>query len=76
MALPPNFKRDYFTSQQIADRYRLAEKSVRRQRSEKRGPPFVKFNGRVFYKKEDVMRWETAQLKDQPDGKARALKRR
>lgn len=76
MALPPNVKKDYLTSGQIAKRYSIKEKSVRRQRMQDRGPPHVKFGGRIFYKITEVEAWERAQLKPKKSPVARGKKRR
>jgi hypothetical protein len=49
------------TPTEVAERYkgRITERTLANWRSSRQGPPFCKVGGRVFYKAEDLIEWES-----------------
>lgn len=62
MAKPPNAQR-YIDSKGLAERHGTTENTIRHQRQQKRGPPYVRFGGRIYYEVKLVEKWEAEQLK-------------
>jgi Helix-turn-helix domain len=56
-------QRSRLTQADLAQRWRLSERTLEKWRSTKRGPPFVKVGSRVIYRIEDVEAYEAAQLR-------------
>ena len=55
---------EYLTPQQLCERWQaaIAMGTLANWRAQKRGPRFVRFNGRVLYSFASVLEWERAQL--------------
>ena len=48
---------DLLTQKEAATMLRMSEAWFERQRWEKKGIPYIKLGGRVFYDKEDIVSW-------------------
>ncbi|WP_261776210.1 AlpA family transcriptional regulator [Rhodococcus sp. BP-241] len=58
---------DYWlTRPEVAERLRIANKTIAMWACQGTGPKFAKFNGRARYRMSDVIAWENAQFGDQP----------
>lgn len=57
---------DLLTSQQVADRLGITEDSVRRLRSQKKGPAYINWGNRIRYKPQDVEDWLDANRVENP----------
>ncbi len=55
---------EYLTSKELADRFRIAENTVASWRMRKVGVPYVKMQGKVRYKLEDVVKYEKENMKN------------
>ena len=53
----------HFNQRQLADRWAVSEASLERWRSEGIGPVFLKIQGRVLYRLEDIEEYETQCLR-------------
>lgn len=61
--MKPSDPKKYMDSKQLAERFSVAESSIRRQRMQETGPPYVRLNGRIYYEIAAVDKWEKDQLK-------------
>ncbi len=48
---------DLITQKEAANMLRMSEAWFERQRWEKKGIPYIKVGGRVFYEKQDLITW-------------------
>lgn len=53
----------HFNQRQLADRWAISEASLERWRSEGIGPVFLKIQGRVLYRLEDIEEYEAQCLR-------------
>ena len=60
MEFNPN---DLVTEDYAADLLRIRKETLRNWRSRKRGPPFYKFAGRVYYHPREISAWIASQRK-------------
>jgi hypothetical protein len=52
---------------QLSRRWTLSPRTLERWRWLKAGPPYLKIGGRVVYRLDDVVSFETAQTKNDPE---------
>lgn len=50
---------EYFSTKDLADRWGITEETLRRWRSQNRGPSFIKFEGVVRYPAQHILDYET-----------------
>ena len=62
----------HLNQRQLADRWDLSEASLERWRTEGIGPVFLKLQGRVLYRVEDVEAFETDSLRKSTSERAAA----
>ena len=48
---------------ELARRWRLSVRTLEKWRSSGRGPPYLKLGGRVVYRNEDILAYETVHLR-------------
>lgn len=48
---------DLMTQKEAADMIRMSEAWFERQRWEKKGIPYIKVGGRIFYEKKELLSW-------------------
>ena len=48
---------------ELARRWRISERTLERWRWERHGPPYLRVDGRVCYRLEDILAYEAAQLR-------------
>ena len=53
-------KKEFLTTKELADRWRVTEKSVLKWRKEGKAPPFYTIHNRILYKLADVEELEKA----------------
>ena len=53
-------KKEFLTTKELADRWRVTEKSVLKWRKEGKAPPFYTIHNRILYKLADVEELEEA----------------
>lgn len=58
---PPN-PEQFLTSEELATRHHVGDSFIRKQRHLGKGPPYVRFYGRILYRKTDVEKWEAKHL--------------
>lgn len=51
-------ERAYLTSKEVADRWRLSDKTLANWRHAGKGPPFIRVGSRVLYPIEGINAWE------------------
>jgi predicted site-specific integrase-resolvase len=51
-------ERQYLTSKEVADRWRLSDQTLANWRSAGKGPPFIRVGSRVLYPVEGIQAWE------------------
>ena len=56
-------KKEFLTTKELADRWRVTEKSVLKWRKEGKAPPFYTIHNRILYKLADVEELEQAKRK-------------
>ena len=56
-------KKEFLTTKELADRWRVTEKSVLKWRKEGKAPPFYTIHNRILYKLADVQELEQAKRK-------------
>ena len=56
-------KKEFLTTKELADRWRVTEKSVLKWRKEGKAPPFYTIHNRILYKLADVEELEKAKRK-------------
>jgi hypothetical protein len=64
--LPSSLARDetpHLTQAALAERWRLSERTLDRWRSESKGPAWLRLNGRIRYRMEDVLAFERLRLR-------------
>lgn len=49
----------FFNQVELANRWRISEKTLERWRYEGKKPSYVKLHGRVLYRKEDILEFES-----------------
>ncbi|MCB1489270.1 MAG: DNA-binding protein [Bauldia sp.] len=54
----------HLTESQLAERWQLSERTLIRWRVEAKGPAWLKLNGRVRYRLEDVVAFERQRRRD------------
>jgi hypothetical protein len=59
----PDMTARHLNQPQLADRWHLSQRTLERWRCFGGGPPFLKINGRILYRLEDVEAFETAQVR-------------
>ena len=50
--------RQYLTSKEVADRWRLSDQTLANWRSAGKGPPFIRVGSRVLYPFDGIQAWE------------------
>jgi len=56
-------KKEFLTTKELADRWRVTEKSVLKWRKEGKAPPFYTIHNRILYRLADVEELEEAKRK-------------
>ena len=56
-------KKEFLTTKELADRWRVTEKSVLKWRKEGKAPPFYTIHNRILYRLADVEELEQAKRK-------------
>lgn len=56
-------KKEFLTTKELADRWRVTEKSVLKWRKEGKAPPFYTIHGSILYRLADVEELEQAKRK-------------
>ena len=56
-------KKEFLTTKELADRWRVTEKSVLKWRREGKAPPFYTIHNRILYRLADVEELEEAKRK-------------
>ena len=51
------------TRAELAERWRISDRTLDRWRTGARGPAWLKLNGRMLYRTEDVLEFERARLR-------------
>lgn len=60
----------HLNQRQLAERWGISEASLERWRSEGIGPVFMKIQGRVLYREQDIETFETNSLRKSTSGSA------
>lgn len=68
--IDPNLAANWMTREEVADRLKVAPKTVANWASEEKGPRFAKIGKRCLYRLIDVQAWENAQFPDCTAGAA------
>ncbi len=63
----------HLNQRQLADRWDLSEASLERWRTEGIGPVFMKLQGRVLYRAEDIVSFENESLRKSTSKRADAV---
>ena len=53
----------HLTQAELAERWRLSERTLDRWRNERKGPAWLRLNGRIRYRLEDLLAFERMRLR-------------
>lgn len=69
--MQPEFKVKHLNQTDLADRWDVAEATLERWRSDGTGPIYMKLQGRVLYRLEDIEAFEAESLRQSTSGAMR-----